>query len=923
MVDGHLNFDTKIDKKGFTKGVNSLGAGLNNIKSKLLGIGAIVGTAFSVNALRNYTKEAKQLWQQQEEAEVKLEAIMKQRMGATEESIKSIKEYASAQQELGVIGDEVQLAGAQQVATFINEADSLKTLIPAMNNLLAQQKGLNATASDAVSIGNLMGKALQGQTSALTRVGITFSEAEEQMLKYGTESQKAATLAQVITNNVGDMNAALAQTDAGRMKQVQNSMGDIKEQFGQAITQIEALFIPALKKAAELLTAAAERAHEISQAMTELFGAQTASAVQTAGAASSAADSYEDMAEASEDAQKANDKSLASFDQINKLGAEETAETAAEDTTAAQTAAIAVDTADAEKEMSTFEKKLRKIFGKIKSYAEDFKKYFDKNFGGIFSDTLERLSGEGQEFRETLGRIFSDIGTLAVPFKNYLTNDFTPYLQARMKLWGDIVWGLSDSFNIVFSSIWDTVVFPFLQNFVTDGLPLITQFATQMYTTLDTLFLDIKEIFDTLWVQAVIPILGELTTIWTDTVSILKSNWDIYGAPIFEGIRTALNTTKDLILKVWSKWIKPVFDKAMAAADEIWKNHLAPLVDNIVGFVGDLVTQSLNIYNKVIAPIISWLVDKLAPIVTKIGGAIVDKVKSAIALVLDVLNGFITFLRGVFTGDSQKAWDGIKQIFSAVGTFFKEQFELARDNIKAAFSFIGGWAKERFEDFKAGWADIGTWIGSKFSSAYSTATSAFSGIKAHFKKRKDDVVNAFKSLGTSIKTKFSDAWDKVKSVFSIENVKEFFGSVKDTIADIFSAIADVIKAPFNAVIDGINSAFSVLNSMSVTVPPNPLTGEEKTFGWNIPEIPRLAKGMAVPANYGEFLAVLGDNKRETEVVSPVSEIENAVARAMSRFGGQGGDINITMELDGDVIYRKVVKRNKEHVDATGKNEFIY
>ena len=48
-----------------------------------------------------------------------------------------------------------------------------------------------------------------------------------------------------------------------------------------------------------------------------------------------------------------------------------------------------------------------------------------------------------------------------------------------------------------------------------------------------------------------------------------------------------------------------------------------------------------------------------------------------------------------------------------------------------------------------------------------------------------------------------------------------------------------------------------------------------------------------------------------------------MARAMSRFGGQGGDINITMELDGDVVYRKVVKRNKEHVDATGKNEFIY
>jgi hypothetical protein len=80
--------------------------------------------------------------------------------------------------------------------------------------------------------------------------------------------------------------------------------------------------------------------------------------------------------------------------------------------------------------------------------------------------------------------------------------------------------------------------------------------------------------------------------------------------------------------------------------------------------------------------------------------------------------------------------------------------------------------------------------------------------------------------------------------------------------------------------------------------------------------------MAVPANYGEFLAILGDNKREPEVVSPVSEIENAVARAMSRFSG-GGDINMVIELDGEVVYRNVVERNKTHVDSTGVNEFIY
>lgn len=113
-------------------------------------------------------------------AEVKLDTIMKQRMDATDGMVESIKNLCSEQQKIGVIGDEVQLSGAQQMATFLNEKQSLDKLIPAMNNLLAQQKGLNATNQDDVSIGNMMGKAMQGQVEVLQRVGITFDEAQKQ-----------------------------------------------------------------------------------------------------------------------------------------------------------------------------------------------------------------------------------------------------------------------------------------------------------------------------------------------------------------------------------------------------------------------------------------------------------------------------------------------------------------------------------------------------------------------------------------------------------------------------------------------------------------------------------------------------------------------------------------------------------------------
>ena len=168
-------------------------------------------------------------------ANTKLKTIMEQRMNATAEDVKGVKDVISAQKELGVVSGSVQVAGAQQIGTFATQASTLRTLVPAMNNLLAQQKGVSATQEDAVAVGNLFGKALQGQATALRRVGITFSAAEEKMLKHGTESERAALLARIITNNVGEMNEKLAATPTGQMKQLQMTIGGIKAKIGEAL----------------------------------------------------------------------------------------------------------------------------------------------------------------------------------------------------------------------------------------------------------------------------------------------------------------------------------------------------------------------------------------------------------------------------------------------------------------------------------------------------------------------------------------------------------------------------------------------------------------------------------------------------------------------------------------------------------------
>lgn len=245
-----VSFTIKINSDGGVKKVTAdakeVGKALSEVQEEAEKAKQSVITwaqaAQAVDALQNSIAQLQgvlcdltQAYQVQLVAETQLDTIMRQRMGSTDAEIQSVKQLCAAQQELGVIGDEVQMSGAQQMATFLKQKQSLEVLIPAMNNLIAQQNGLNATTQDAVSVGNMMGKAMQGQTEVLQRVGITFGETQKQVLQYGNESERAAMLAEVITANVGNMNAQLAKTDAGKQKQLENTLGDIKEQLGSMV----------------------------------------------------------------------------------------------------------------------------------------------------------------------------------------------------------------------------------------------------------------------------------------------------------------------------------------------------------------------------------------------------------------------------------------------------------------------------------------------------------------------------------------------------------------------------------------------------------------------------------------------------------------------------------------------------------------
>ena len=310
-----------------TSKLNSAISGMNKV------LGA-AGIAVSLAGIVSAAKNAAAAFNEVQENNAALAQVMKNTMGATKEQWRSVLDLADAQQRLGVIDAEVTKAGAVELATYLGLSDSLETLIPVMNDMLAQQYGMAASSENAANIATMLGKVMNGQTGALSRYGYSFTAAQEAILKYGDEAQRAAVLAQVVEESVGGMNQALAQTPAGRLQQVKFALGDIQEGFGKAVMTIATAFLPLLNTVAAALQRIAAWAGRVAQAIANVFGVKTktvAAAGGGIGAAASginnAADAGDNLSDAMGGAAKNTEKAAKaaqklgtmSFDELNML----------------------------------------------------------------------------------------------------------------------------------------------------------------------------------------------------------------------------------------------------------------------------------------------------------------------------------------------------------------------------------------------------------------------------------------------------------------------------------------------------------------------------------------------------------------------------------------------------------------------------
>ena len=162
--------DVTVDAESLGKAIDEVTGKADSLNTSIVKLGSASQLAAAASQafgqLNDVFKGLTDAYVAQSSAETRLGQAMSNTMGATSEEIQSIKDLCSAQQQLGVIGDEVQLAAAQELATYLEYSDSLKAIIPVMNDMAAQQYGLGASAESVTQIATMLGKVMNGQTEA-------------------------------------------------------------------------------------------------------------------------------------------------------------------------------------------------------------------------------------------------------------------------------------------------------------------------------------------------------------------------------------------------------------------------------------------------------------------------------------------------------------------------------------------------------------------------------------------------------------------------------------------------------------------------------------------------------------------------------------------------------------------------------------
>lgn len=663
------------------------------------------------------------------------------------------------------------------------------------------------------------------------------------MLKMSLIMSVAFRAFQGITEGIGEgiQNLAKYSDDFnGTMSELKSSMTRFKNSIATAFAPIMQVAIPYLVKLID----------KLSEAMT-MF-AQFVAALMGKKTIIKATEVQEDYTESLDDTKESADKaknSLYAFDELNTIDSDDSRKKEDDKKTDVDNMfeEIPIDT-----KILDFINNLKEALQPVIEYAKELAGIFMNGFWDGLGDYEYRFSEikKGlQQIKGALADIWTDpqvlssadafieslsymigsfVGSLAsigLTIGTFIIGGLGDYLSSnkdRIKQYLISMFDIGTDINILLSQFFQDFAYIFeafasengirlssaIIGIFSDGFmgatELAAKFGRDILSCLLQPIIDNKEGLRV----ALEDFLGVLADVATtikdaidDTFDKMNEVYDKHLKPFFDSVEKGLSELLAKMLEVFNEYILPVLQQLAEKFDTVFKEHIQPTLDKFIELIGKVFDLLKVLWEKLLVPFLNFLIEKFGKqfgdALDSLGNAFLDFIAVASDIVGDIitiLGGVIDFLTGVFSGDWEKAWDGICQILEG-------------------------------------------------------------------------------------------AWEGIKTI----------------IKTIINIILEMVESFVNGVISGINLSVKALNSLSSAIPDwVPIIGGGLNIS-TIPSvnIPRLATGTVVPPTSGEFAAILGDNNRETEIVSPLSTMKQALKEALAESNGNNNNGNTTINLQVD------------------------
>nr|DAY77729.1 MAG TPA: minor tail protein [Caudoviricetes sp.] len=513
----------------------------------------------------------------------------------------------------------------------------------------------------------------------------------------------------------------------------------------------------------------------------------------------------------------------------------------------------------------------------------------------IFTD--ENVQAAAQRFAKSfvynIGRVVGSFASVGLTIAVNVVGGIESYLSentGRIKKWLIKMFDIWSGINDIIGNLSEALAYIFQQTFGTQTAQDLTGDILGIFMTafgevvllasalgrdiLDALtkpFIENKDKFIEAINSTLEPIEEVAQSIETFLQGVADKLTELYDQhihPFLQEIGNGLTEIVGTILDTYNEYVAPILDVLAQKVDEVLNGSVKDAINQLLNVLGQVIDLLKLLWDKVLVPLIEWIVENILPILAPIVGGIINIVLNLVGIVaqvaaeiLKVLGKIITFLTGAFKSDWVKA-------FGIIGMYME------------------GFAK-----------DISNFV---------------KGIKQIF----HGIIDFFNGVFYG---NWRRAWNGIKNIFA---------GIWNAMAAAVKSPVNLIISFMNAMLRGFqrmqNGFASAMNHMNVRLPKwlQKFTGWS-SVGFNIgywsPNyIPYLAKGAVIPPNK-EFMAVLGDQKSGNNIEAPESLIRQIVREESG--GGQKQRIEIPVYLKGKQIYKAVVEEGKVVMSQTGMNPF--